>query len=96
MNEVKLRFIMGNDYPYHTACINEASRLIYLNVPKMIDQAEREGMTFDEFFATCISHELIHQIIYDTEGDFASGQLENICHEKYKIMKHWIGGIGGK
>jgi len=97
MNEVKLRFILGGRSPYnHVACISEASRLIYLNIPKMKSMAKRERMTFDDFFATCISHELIHQIIYDTEGDSASGQFENICHEKYKIMKHWIGGVGGK
>ena len=95
MKEVNLVFITDYDY-CSTANINESLRRIRLNLPKIVETAEEEEMSFDDFFATCISHELIHQIIYDTEGDFASGQFDNICYEKYAALKNWIGGVGGK
>lgn len=65
-----------------------------LDITRMIEYAERYGLTFAEVFMHTISHELIHQIITDVETDDASDKLENICIEKYEKMKYWIGGIG--
>lgn len=93
MNEVKVEFVM-NDFYCSVANVNELRRVIRLNLPKMVERANLECMTFNDFFATCISHELIHQLIFDIESDSASGQFDNICRKKYKYLKHWIGGVG--
>lgn len=95
MKEVQVKFITDYDF-CSTANINESLRRIRLNLPKIVEEAQEEEIPFDDFFATCVSHELIHQIIYDTEGDSASEQFDNICYKKYKVMKHWIGGIGSE
>lgn len=95
MKEVHLRFILHYSDPAECpACINEPSRWVKLNLPQIANMARIEQMTFVECFTACISHELMHQILYDTEGDSASEDFDNICQKKYKKVKNWIGGVG--
>ena len=101
MNKMHLKFILNYSdavEPRHDtpACIDELSREIKLNLPRIMEMAKEEQMTFDDCFAMCISHELIHQILFDVEGDPTSEKFDNICYIKYKKIKHWIGGVGGK
>lgn len=93
MNEMTINFLKGHFNS--AACISTGNREIYFNMRILSRMAIGEDMTFGETFALCMSHELIHQIIYDTEGDEASDQFDNICYRKYRRMKNWIGGVGG-
>jgi len=75
--------------------IDTESRQMYINVGHIEKRARMQHMTFTELFMQVISHEYIHQIIYDIENDKASCDFDHICYKKYKDFKHWIGGVGG-
>lgn len=94
MNEVKIKFIANP--LYSIACINTEERVMYLRINAIMNKATDIGMTFDDLFALCVSHELIHQLLFDMEGDSTSDAFDNICYKEYKDIKHWIGGVGGK
>lgn len=94
MNEITHNFI--GHYREGAACVNEEQRQMYLNIKAIKLLAIEEDMSFDDAYATCVSHELIHVIIYDMLGDNASYKFDNICYRKYTRIKNWIGGIGCK
>jgi hypothetical protein len=75
--------------------IDTHKREICIDVKRMLEYAKEHDITFTDAFMHTMSHEYIHQIITDTESDYASGQFENICMRKYPEVKYWIGGVGG-
>lgn len=92
MGELKL--IIEKDNDRGAATILEEYGIMFLNINRMIVFAKEQNMSFDKMFMQCLSHETIHQIIYDIESDNASKDFDNICMRKYKWLKFWIGGVG--
>lgn len=76
------------------ARISMDKRQIYFNLKMLLIMAMEEDMTFNECFTMCMSHELIHQILFDFVSAHAYNTFNNICYKKHKNMKAWIGGVG--
>lgn len=77
------------------AGIDIVDSTLYLNLNAMLKKTRKHGITMDEMIMTCISHEVIHQILFDMTDGNTSHQFDNICANKYPCFKYWIGGIGG-
>jgi len=93
MEEMTINFF---DKVKNPARISMDNREINFNMTEMCIMAAEQDMTFNETFGMCVSHELIHQILFEFISAYAYDTFDNICFNKYKNMKHWIGGIGGK
>lgn len=91
MEEVVFDFFNGLKIP---AMIRIDTREISFNLKEVLIMAMEQDMTFSDCFEMCASHELIHQILFDFVSARAYNTFDNICYNKYKNMKHWIGGVG--
>ena len=95
MEEIMLNFFNLRGVSPDWASIRLFSRIISFRINDIRTAATKEGITFDDLFAHCASHELIHQILFDDYGYDMSVKFDWVCYTKYKKFKHWIGGVGG-
>jgi len=78
----------------HTG-IDTDTREMRISALEIKTLAKKHGLSFFDAYTKIISHEIMHQVIYDNINDEASCDFDNICYRKYSNIKYWVGGVGG-
>jgi hypothetical protein len=63
----------------------EITRIV-INLPFIYKCSKKYHIPFEELYATVVSHEYLHKVIYELEDDDACVKLDNICSGKLDIF----------